>query len=424
MEATSKHVLSDEEKIILDNIVNYLKKPSNKERMDQHYFSVMNENGIKKINDIYEEIDEDKYKNELMSVSVVVLTANYYESEILNLNAYNSNKESGERIKVLKDGLQLFKNDHHITKAYIMQIGKYRVLHLHAPETGSNTPCGSSDLVRYVNNCDYLDPSCIISFGICYGTNCSRYSLGDTIIANKIYPWSIGQKIYYDRWAIKNDDYIIDLRDNAAKLYNRIQNVAESAQDLCPDQKVKMGNLLTGEAVVSSERFIIEAIQNAYTCEIIGGEMEGYGLAKECIYYGNLPCVILKAICDWGAIKDIDNYIADEITTFGESYKDRIQAYTSYCAFKVLNLLFLDSVFEEKDILASAYRSVYNRYIEDRVVQKDDLFDYIDKYLTENHRKYGLLVQDEREKMKKRVFDYINQYLIKDKKYELYSFKI
>ena len=74
-----------------------------------------------------------------------------------------------------------------------------------------------------------------------------------------------------------------------------------------------MGNMLTGEAVISNEKIKIEAIEKAYGCEIIGGEMEGYGLAKECIYYCNIPCVILKAICDWGVCKNIDEYLANNL---------------------------------------------------------------------------------------------------------------
>lgn len=375
--------LTQSQKKIIENVSEYISKHSIE--LNYHYLSVKTDNGQNRINNIYEVIDNETYNTELLKVSVVILTANYYECEILNLNAFN---DSQIKIKQLRNGLQLFP-DRYIVKAYIMKINDYMVLHLHAPETGSNTPCGSSDLVRYVKNCKFVDPSCIISFGICYGTDFDTFSLGDTLIAEKIYPWSIGLKINDDGWKIKCDDYVIDLRKQDPVLFENIQEVMDSTQQLCPDQIAKVGNMLSAEAVVSNEKVKIEAIQNAYGCNIIGGEMEGYGLAKECIYYNKIPCVILKAICDWGAIKNIDQYIDEQRVEASKPYKDQIQAYTTYCAYRALKELFINQVFKRDNLILSIHDELMKNYYSDGSIEKKLFSNFIEKYLKDKYPKYS-----------------------------------
>lgn len=105
----------------------------------------------------------------------------------------------------------------------------------------------------------------------------------------------------------------------------------------------------TGEAVVSSQqakRMIREAASNE---KELGGEMEGYGIAKECIFYANIPCFILKAICDWGECKDIDKKLKDEKIECPANLKDQLQAYAAFCAGIVLLQLLSD----EKEKLLS-----------------------------------------------------------------------
>lgn len=403
---------------IIKNIFQYI--TVNKEALKSHYLSVKTANGQNKKNDIYQEIDTNSFYSELLKVSVVILTANYFECEILNLNVYKKNMK---KIKKIKDGLQLI-DDWHIVKAYIMEINDYVILHLHAPETGSNTPCGSSDLVRYVGQCEFLNPMCVISFGICYGVDYKNYSLGDTLIAEKIYPWSIGIKINNDGWNIKGDDYIIDLRDNAAVLYSRIEEIIQSSQDFCPNQKAKLGNMLTAEAVLSNEKIKIQAISKAYGCNIIGGEMEGYGLAKESIYYNHTSCMVLKAICDWGAIKDIDKFIDRKQLKLEYNYKDQIQAYTVYCAYRVLNELFDKKIFEDRNIITSIYTALQEKYYSDGSIRKRVFDNFIEQYIINNCEKYHKISIERRGNLVYRITDNIkNQYFIKSSNNECYIFK-
>lgn len=379
----SKERLTEAEREILDNTISYVIK--NRQPISDQYYTVKTSNNQNKRLDIFQEIDLSTYQSKLLDVSIVILTANYFEAAILNYNMYKNNDK---KILKLKDGLQLFVEGN-IIDAYIIEYGQYTLLHLHAPETGSHTPCGSADLVRYVNTCEFVNPTCIISFGICFGTDINHFSLGDTIIAEKIYPWSIGIKIDRDDWNIKCDDYIIDLTENAKVLFKRIDQIINETQQLCPDQKARLGHMLTSEAVVSNNKVKIEAINRAHTCNIVAGEMEGYGLAKEGLFYSNNPkvaCLILKAICDWGALKNIDNYIAEEIgAADGGTYKDQIQAYTAFCAYKVLSVLLDENVFDNTTIVSYIYDGLRQKHSGDYCFHLSVLIDYLKRCLDDEN---------------------------------------
>lgn len=397
--ASRERKLSNAEQEIVDNVRKFVQR--NGDKLSQHYLTVKNEDGQNKKNDIYESISIKEYNSELLGVSVVITTANYFEREILNYNVYQKNNK---KIKQLQNGLQIF-HDKYIVKAYIMEVGKNKVLHLHAPETGSNTPCGSTDLVRYIENCKFINPTCIISFGICYGVDYRNYNLGDTLIASRIYPWSIGIKINDDGWKVKCDEYIIDLKDMDGILYDKIRDCVESMEKKDSGQKIEIANMLTGEAVVSNEKAKIAAIQNSYTCKIIGGEMEGYGLAKECMFYIHIPCVILKAICDWGAVKNIDAYIPKTQLKTKDHIKDQIQAFAAYCAFVCLFELFKSEVFDQKNIVHTVYDTLHMAYYNDGFIRKDIFEQSIEKSVEETFTKYQQMNNEDRQIVKKCIVE-------------------
>lgn len=399
MAPTKKKEVNIPQDVIL-NVNTFIRE--NSDVLIEHYYSVINEESeskemkLAKNNNIYKYIELSDYNAKLLRVSIVILTANFFECEILNYNIFKCNKT---KIEKLKDGINIFpQKEFRRTDAYLMNINGYSILHLHAPETGSNTPCGSTDLVRYVTNNKFLYPSYIISFGICYGINPKKQKLGNTIIANRIYPCSIGIKINDNSWQIKHDEYILNLQEKDTKLYYNIQNVISGIQNNTPNvtfHKVDIGNMLTGEAVVSNERFKIESIEKAHGCKILGGEMEGYGMAKECIYYSNISCLIIKAICDWGACKNIDDYLDPDLPEKTKiDCKGKIQAYTAYCAYTVLNKLFQEKVFSSNNILETVEKDIINNYYDNGYIQHKALKRHIIKFLEQKFSKESLIVQN------------------------------
>lgn len=381
------------QKEIIKKIDSFVK--NNDSELERHYFCIIDKKSLSEkrltTSSIYENISEYDFNASLLKVSVVVLTANLFECEILNYNVYKDNNK--KKIKKLDSGIVLFPQiGSRPVEAYILEINEYSVLHLKAPETGSNTPCGSADLVRHISTNNYIRPSTIISFGICYGIDYNNQSFGDTLIAEKVYPWSIGVKINDEGWSIKHDDYVINIREKATELYSKIHDVFKGKQD--NNKKIKFsnvifGNMLTGEAVVSNERIKIKAIENAHGCKIIGGEMEGYGLAKECIYYSNITCLIVKAICDWGACKNI-NEILPKYTKQknGRDYKGQIQAYAAYKAYTVLKKIFFENIFCKNNIFEIVKNDIINEFYNDRYVQMNILKNQIKIIMSNNEIEY------------------------------------
>ncbi len=287
-------------------------------------------------------------------VSAVIFTANKFECDMLNYLILNQNVGT---VHKRRDKIHIFGNsDMHSPVAYMLKVSSSYILHLLANETGSYTPGGSSDLVRYINGNSALRPSCIISFGICYGRNPDKQMIGEVLIPRKLYPWTIGQKVVEEELQIKHDDFNLCLEEKFDK-----NNIYSSISMYCNDDegriieksikikneekkfkiKVSYGNMSTGEAVVSSKILkdkIVVANQNE---KEIGGEMEGYGLAKECVYYAKIPCVIIKSICDWGELKNIEKAFEENGVKYPKNLKDKLQAYASFCAGLALLDLFL-----------------------------------------------------------------------------------
>ena len=136
----------------IENINNFIIR--NADNLEKHYYSVIRRDDDRAANsDIYTYINSQDFNSELLKVSVVILTANYFESEILNYNVAIDNQI---KIKKLDNGINIFNyGSFQVVDAFILTINNQTILHLHAPETGSNTPCGSADLVRYIEKNEY-----------------------------------------------------------------------------------------------------------------------------------------------------------------------------------------------------------------------------------------------------------------------------
>lgn len=339
-----------------------------KEIMGRCYFSIRDRSCNRYFKESIALLDDTDFDLLFPLVSNVILTANKVECDSLN---YIASQQDDNNLKKRKHSLRIFENsDMGSPDAYIFKINSSYILHLNAYETGANTPGGSTDLVRYISNNHLLQPSSIISFGVCYGRDTTTQNIGNVIIPKKLYTWSVGQKINNEKISIKNDNFNLWLEDKFSDsgIYSLVRDFCNGEDgrvifdslnlkhvDRNKSDKVNFkiqvtcGNMSTGEAVVSSAKaktMIRQAINNE---KELGGEMEGYGLAKECIYYAKIPCFIVKAICDWGECKDIDKVLEKEKIECPPYLKDQLQAYAAFCAgialWQLLN--------QEKDKLLS-----------------------------------------------------------------------
>lgn len=343
-----------EEKLVIDNVKRFLNSDK-KDLMNFCYFSIISDQNNRCFRDAINVVNNDEFDSLFPLVSVVVLTANKIECDSLN---YVVSKQKENDLMRRKEPIKIFENaDWGRPDAYLFKMNSVYILHLHAYETGANTPGGSTDLVRFISNNPLINPLSIISFGICYGRDPRNQNIGDVLIPKKLYPWSIGQKIGDKGLNIKHDNFNLWLEDkfSGSSIYPILNDFCngEDGKTLTDSVELKKenrknvkkctfsikvvwGNMSTGEAVISSQK-AKRAIQKATNNEKeLGGEMEGYGIAKECIYYAKVPCFIVKAICDWGVCKDIDKKLKEEQVLCPENLKDRLQAYAAFCAAIVL----------------------------------------------------------------------------------------
>lgn len=352
---------------IISYVTHFLES-SSADTMKQCYSSIRDESSNRCFKQQIKEVDDHEFDSLFPLVTNVILTANKIECDSLN---YLASKQENNRLIKRKHSIQIFDDVYLLSpEAYIFKVGSSYILHLNACETGSNTPGGSTDLVRYITNNRYLRPSSIISFGVCYGRSVEDQHFGDVIIPKKLYPWSVGQKINDKSFVIKHDNFNLWLEDKFSKsgIYTTLNDccngedgtiISESVQlgsaGTQYDFKIKLslGNMSTGEAVISSstaKRMVREANGNERE---IGGEMEGYGLAKECVYYAHIPCFIIKGICDWGEQKNIDKALSKLDIKAPPKLKDQLQAYAAFCAGLCLFNLFHrdETVFLSSELL-------------------------------------------------------------------------
>ena len=324
-------------KDILDNVCNFIEEK--KDNIEEIYsFSQI------KYNNYIKDITNEEYLKYLVKVSVVILTANEYEEKVLNYGAFSSRDKDNINNPILRINVEYNKIIRFT--AYILNINNYVVLHLHAQNTGSYTFGGSGDLVRYVVENELIHPTCIISYGICFGHDNYNQKLGDVIIAEKIYPYFMGVKLSDGTWQVKSHNYILNMRQTCNELYDKIEDLNNNQKFKILDSEVYFGNIITGEAVISDGFYKDIMIKASHIIDPKGGDMEGYGLAKECFTY-NIPCMLIKSICDWGNQKNIDQEISQR--TKVKNAKDKIQAYTSNCAFNVLKIMFENEIFEKSE---------------------------------------------------------------------------
>lgn len=346
--------MEKEEIFVIENIKRFLDSEK-KELMEFCYSSIRNNKNERYFKDSINVVKDSEFDSLFPLVSLVVLTANKVECDSLNYVVFKQN-DSG--LIKRKHAIPIFEgSDLGAPDAYLFKMHSTYILHLNAYETGSNTPGGSTDLVRFISCNSFINPICIISFGICYGRDPNNQNIGDVLIPKKLYAWSVGQKIGDEGLKIKHDNFNFWLEDKFSEsgIYSilndfcngddgkTLKDSIELVKEINKSKKkydfiikVVEGNMSTGEAVVSSPEAkdqIRAAIRND---KEFGGEMEGYGIAKECIFFANIPFFMVKAICDWGICKDIDKKLEKENVLCPKNLKDKLQSYSAFCAAMTL----------------------------------------------------------------------------------------
>lgn len=184
-------------------------------------------------------------------------------------------------------------------------LGKYSVAHVRCDDQGSIKE-GASILTIQEAMKEVKAKACVM-IGIAYGADKETQKIGDVLISEAVQPYDSirvstgenGEKYEEDRNSIKVPGRAIRNQfinyDFSEKTYN-----------------ISCGTFLSGEKLVDNDEYKQNLIEKFSLCKnsdkkIIGGEMEGVGLASTLSRCGNPNWIIVKAISDWADGKKKEN---------------------------------------------------------------------------------------------------------------------
>lgn len=224
--------------------------------------------------------DETDLRKELKGCKVLIVTANDIERNILHYRITEDRKD--QKITRIIHGNVAY---------FIFQWGKYKVVHVHQHQMGSNRDLGMRKTLEEVFS--FFRPNVVFSMGVAFGIDPATQNIGDVLVSHKVFPYSENKV---------RDEIIIPDRSQDKVIDNWLDvRFANTAGFL---EGVTYGSILSGGSVLSSNEDKMR-ICRAYSKQdfVIGGEMEGSALFQLCASY-DIPCAVIKGICDWGSCKN------------------------------------------------------------------------------------------------------------------------
>lgn len=320
-----------EEQLVRDNMREFYRTgssdhtasntPTQKKTLDMLYDCLQTDNLVEKAGQIYNRVDEPALKKELEGCKVLIITANEIERNILHYKISKEHKEYAIT-RVIYGNIAYF----------IFQWGEYKVVHVHQHQMGSHRDWGMRKTLEEVLT--IYRPNVVFSMGVAFGIDPTVQNIGDVLVSHKLFPYSENK--------IKNDIILPDRSQDKV-----IDNWLDVRFVNTPGflEGVTYGSILSGGTVLSSEE-TKEKICRAYSKQdfVIGGEMEGSALFQICTAY-DIPCAVIKGICDWGSLKNGIFSSGDENEDAQEKeerLKTCAQALAMTRVFEKCNVLFKD----------------------------------------------------------------------------------
>jgi HAD superfamily phosphoserine phosphatase-like hydrolase len=222
------------------------------------------------------QIDEAELKK--MNIKVVLMTANEIEKE-----------ELIKRMVPHNNGMlrQYFDENNNFILGYF---GRYHIAHIHCKEQGSLRPGAS--MLTMESALEIINPDLIIMVGIAYGTNKTNQNIGDVLISKSIYSTDMLKRSPENQVEDRNI-----LISPEIKILNLIENNHLDEIQF----RIHYGILISGETLINDNDYkenMIEIFKENKE-NIIGGEMEGIGLASLLKRKNNHNWVVIKGISDW-----------------------------------------------------------------------------------------------------------------------------
>lgn len=316
----------------------------------------------------------------LEDYTVLILTANPIEQNILTRKLYQefnaNNIKSNEKLcEIYADGCVY----------QFATVRNVKIVHIHPDSPASFTVGGSANAVR--SALERFRPKLVVSLGVALGIDPKNQHLGDVLLSSAVIPYDIFNKDTDGVITLRSEDkFYTHEALNAWNVLMRtsdfsLEEQEEKRQSLIDRNlnfKWQFGPMLSGGSVLSNEdkkQALLRAAKKIGEEKIIGGEMEGTGVYFEC-RKPDIPCIVIKGICDWGAEKNswsrviniVNQKQHEENSCRSSEYptndliKDCVQAYAIDHATEALfRLLRFDSSFLDaySPALKRSVQSVY-----------------------------------------------------------------
>jgi len=194
-----------------------------------------------------------------------------------------------------------------IFKYHIGYFGNYLVAHVHCKEQGTVKPLAAMPTIDEAYQ--LFKPKCAIMIGVAYGVNKEDQKIGDILISSIVRPYSSVRQ----STSLEGDSRVDD-RNPLFVPGNIILNQFSEFPSYTKKFQTHTGALLCGEELIDNDAYRkkLVDIQNTYIknmngLPIVGGEMEGVGIASVFKNQDNNTWIVIKAICDFAdGTKDID----------------------------------------------------------------------------------------------------------------------
>lgn len=330
-------------------------------------------------------ISASDLKDMLEDCVVLILTANDVEQNIVTAKLHKEvNANVNNKIKLC----ERYEADDGCVYQFA-SIRNINIVHMHPNSTASYTKDGSANAVR--SALEKFCPKLVVSLGVAFGIDPINQSLGDVLLSSALIPYDVHNKDTNYKIKLRSKDiYITHDSLNAWNVLLRTPKFylekEESKRRSLIDKKIsfqwKYGTMLCGGSVLSNEMkkgALLQAAKDIGEGNIIGGEMEGVGVYFEC-NKPDIPCIVIKGICDWGAEKNswqdaIDLlkrhnpengiFSSGENSNMNDKIKNCVQAYAADHATEALfRLLRFDSNFLDVYSPSPRYRlhRIYKRF--------------------------------------------------------------
>ncbi len=243
----------------------------------------------------------------LEDYTVLILTANSIEQNILTRKLYQEINTNATREKKL---CEIYADGCVYQFAAVRNV---KIVHMHPDSTSSFTVGGSANAVR--SALERFRPKLIVSLGVAFGIDAKKQHLGDVLLSSAVIPYDVFNK---------DTDGVITLRSKdkfstheALNAWNVLIRTPDFSLEKHEAERLSLikrnlnfewhfGTMLSGGSVLSNKdkkQALLQAAKKIGEEKIIGGEMEGTGVYFEC-KKPDIPCIVIKGICDWGAEKN------------------------------------------------------------------------------------------------------------------------